>query len=66
MTRRANAAATTSAVVVPETNMFSFEKCRSILNKQGKLVADDGTIFSVNGKCLSFVQRLGFYLSTSE
>lgn len=64
--RRANAAATTSAAVVPETNMFSFEKCRSILNKQGKLVADDGTIFSVNGKCLSIVQRLEFYLSISE
>lgn len=61
VTRRANAAATTSTSAVPETNMFSFEKCRSVLNKQGKLVADDGTVFSVNGRPPYFVQHLEPY-----
>lgn len=53
MTRRANAAAVNASnSIVPENNMFSFDKCRAVLNKQGKLVADDGTVFSVNGTSL--------------
>jgi len=57
VTRRANAAATAASQAssysyMPDNNMFSFDRCRSSLNKQGRLVADDGTVFSVNGKRL--------------
>ena len=63
VTRRANAAATAATQASPysyvsDNNMFSFERCRASLNKQGKLVADDGTLFSVDGKLLYPAMRL--------
>lgn len=33
-----------------ETNMVSFDKCKSRLNKKGELVSDDGQVFAPNGK----------------
>jgi hypothetical protein len=33
-----------------ETNMVSFDNCKTILSKVGSLVSDDGQVFSVNGK----------------
>jgi hypothetical protein len=48
-TRRAQAAA--SSKEARESNLFSFHKSGAKL-KNGTLVADDGTVFSVNGECL--------------
>jgi hypothetical protein len=45
--RRATAASTRDSAL---SNMFTFEKSNGKL-KNGKLIADDGTAFSVNGKC---------------
>lgn len=38
------------STVARETNVMTFTKHRSCLNKRGELVADDGTKLSVNGK----------------
>lgn len=46
---RRSAPSAIAAPPVRECNMFSFEKCRSFVNKAGKLVADDGTVFAKNG-----------------
>lgn len=43
----ASAAASATA---RETNIMTFGKSRSLLNKKGELVADDGTKLNVNGK----------------
>lgn len=51
VTRRSNAVPASTTSATPVSNMFAFEKCRNLVNKQGKLVADDGTVFSPNGKC---------------
>jgi len=48
LTRRSQANAAQIHPPVRESNMLSFEKYRAIL-KHGKLVADDGSSFSVNG-----------------
>jgi hypothetical protein len=54
VTRRTHAnAAAQIAPTVRESNMLSFDKHRAIL-KHGKLVADDGSSFSVNGTCKHF------------
>jgi len=37
-----------------ETNMVSFEQSGARLNKKQELVADDGTAFSANGKCVYY------------
>ena len=47
--RKQNHALSTSASNVRESNMFSFEISRGYL-KNGKLEADDGTTFSINGE----------------
>lgn len=39
-----------ASVPARETNVLSFSKSRSCLNKKGELVADDGTKLNVNGK----------------
>jgi hypothetical protein len=44
---------TTQAARESRSNMFSFERCANKL-KNGKLVADDGTQFAVNGMSLFF------------
>lgn len=36
-----------------ETNMLTFSKSKSCLNKKGELVADDGTKLNINGKRLA-------------
>jgi hypothetical protein len=33
-----------------ETNMLTFENCNALPNKDGKMIADDGTVLGVNGK----------------
>lgn len=38
------------ASLARETNMLSFSRSKSCLNKKGELVADDGTKLNVNGK----------------
>jgi hypothetical protein len=35
-----------------ETNMLTFENCNALPNKDGKMIADDGTVLGVNGKCI--------------
>lgn len=50
---RKPAVPTGSSTLARETNIMSFSKHRSCLNKKGELVADDGTKLSVNGKLLS-------------
>jgi hypothetical protein len=45
--KKASATKTSSEI---ETNMVTFDKCNSRLNKHGNLVADDGTVFSPDGK----------------
>jgi hypothetical protein len=52
-TRRGSIAAL-SALAHRESNMLSFEACGARLSKEGKLVADDGTTLSVNGKQASY------------
>lgn len=37
-----------------ETNMLTFENCEAKPNKDGKMVADDGTVLGVNGECLQY------------
>ena len=49
--KKASATATKSSNE-RETNMVTFEKCNSRLNKYGDLVSDDGTVFAPNGKLL--------------
>jgi hypothetical protein len=49
---RRSAPSAVAAPPVREFNMFSFDKCRSLVNKAGKLVADDGTVFAKNGKLI--------------
>jgi len=39
-----------SSSLTRETNMMTFTKHRSCLNKKGELIADDGTKLAVNGK----------------
>jgi hypothetical protein len=41
--------ATTQLPHTRETNMVSFDNCHGAVNKDGKLVSDDGQVFSVNG-----------------
>ena len=53
VTRRTHANATHTTPPVRESNMLSFDKHRAVL-KHGKLVADDGSSFSVNGTCNLF------------
>lgn len=54
--------ASTSLVTTRETNVMTFTKHRSCLNKKGELVADDGTRLTVNGKPdgLLFALSLGW------
>jgi hypothetical protein len=57
---RKNAASTAAPPSYPmarETNIMTFSKCRSTLNKKGELAADDGAKLSVNGKpaCSSLI-----------
>lgn len=42
--------ASASSTMARETNVMTFTKHRSSLNKRGELIADDGTKLSVNGK----------------
>jgi len=44
------AATSANQPMIRETNMMTFTKHKSCLNKKGELVADDGTKLSVNGK----------------
>lgn len=37
---------------IRDTNMLSFERCGARPNKDGKLIADDGTVLEVNGRLL--------------
>jgi hypothetical protein len=46
-----------------ETNMLSFSRSKSCLNKKGELVADDGTKLNINGKRLA---RIPFHGSLSH
>ena len=50
MTRRTHANAAQMTPPMRESNMLSFDRYRAVL-KHGKLVADDGSSFSVNGTC---------------
>jgi hypothetical protein len=40
-----------------ETNMVSFEKCNTRLNRKGHLVSDDGVVFTPNGLSHTLVLR---------
>ena len=55
VTRRASIAAQ-GLVASRETNMLSFDDCGSRLNKEKKLIADDGTVLEVNGKSSDLLQ----------
>jgi hypothetical protein len=44
------ASAATSVIPARESNVMTFSKHRSCLNKKGELIADDGTKLNVNGK----------------
>jgi hypothetical protein len=57
MTRRANAAALSKENRL--SNLYSFSKCQGKL-KNGKLIADDGTVFCVNGKFADPFHRWSF------
>lgn len=50
---RKSAAPAGPSTLARETNVMSFSKHRTCLNKKGELIADDGTKLSVNGKLLS-------------
>lgn len=41
-----------------ETNMLTFENCHALPNKDGKMIADDGTVLGVNGKCIVILLSL--------
>jgi hypothetical protein len=42
-----------------ETNMLTFENCKG-RPKDGKMIADDGTVLEVNGECTQF-EMLRFF-----
>ena len=52
-TRKASHAIPSGGACRREANMFSFETSQGYL-RNGKLKADDGTLFAVNGKCRAF------------
>jgi hypothetical protein len=68
VTRRTHANATQINPPMRESNMLSFDKHRAIL-KHGKLVADDGSSFSVNGTCnrfrIPYPYSFSFHLNAS-
>jgi hypothetical protein len=62
VSRRANAS--TQSKENKLSNMYSFEKNQAKL-KNGKLIADDGTVFCVNGRWLVPADR-AYFCSTSQ
>lgn len=55
---RRTSIATQSLASFRESSMLSFENCAGRLSKDGKLVADDGTILGVNGKQLHILDYI--------
>jgi hypothetical protein len=53
MSGQGTGSVTPSSTGYAETNMLTFTKCKSRPTKDGKMVADDGTVLEVNGKFFS-------------